>query len=205
MESLRRLLADLPSRFISAITGREGRSRQIIIAALSAICLLALAGTALLFAAQGDPLASGNAARSSTATRFAATLTPTDAPTATAHPTTPSGGGKKVSGKPVNVPKPPPPPPKPPAPPTATPCATATSVPTATATATATPTATATTSSGSSGAVSLAAFRASSCTPCGVNAGNNPSQSQIRAALDAAANLYGLPHNLLYGFAWQES
>jgi len=53
--------------------------------------------------------------------------------------------------------------------------------------------------------VSLAALRTSSCTPCGVNAGNNPSQSQIRAALDAAANLYGLPHNLLYGFAWQES
>jgi hypothetical protein len=38
-----------------------------------------------------------------------------------------------------------------------------------------------------------------------VNAGNNPSQAQIRAALDAAANLYGLPRNLLYGFAWQES
>jgi hypothetical protein len=208
MQSLRRLLADLRSRFVSAITGREGRSRQITIAALSAVCLLALAGTALLFAAQSDPLASGNAARSSSPTLFASTLTPTDAPTATAQPTkTPSGGGKKVSGKPVSVPKPPPPPPKPPAPPTATPCATATPVPTATATATATPTATATTatSSGSSIAVSLAALRVSSCTPCGVNAGNNPGQSQIRAALDAAANLYGLPHNLLYGFAWQES
>jgi hypothetical protein len=51
MGPLRRLLADLRSRFVSAITGREGRSRQITIAALSAICLLALAGTALLFAA----------------------------------------------------------------------------------------------------------------------------------------------------------
>jgi hypothetical protein len=203
MESLRRLLADLRSRFVSAITGREGRSRQITIAALSAICLLALAGTALLFAAQSDPRVSGNAAQSSP-TLFTATLTPTDAPTATAQATaTVSGGGKKVSGKPVNVPKPPPPPPKPPAPPTATPCATATPVPTATAPATAT--ATATTSSGSTGVVSLAALRASSCTPCGVNAGNNPSQPQIRAALDAAANLYGLPRNLLYGFAWQES
>ncbi|HEY1390636.1 MAG TPA: transglycosylase SLT domain-containing protein [Ktedonobacterales bacterium] len=205
MEPLRRLLADLLSRFVSAITGREGRSRQITIAALSAICLLALAGTTLLFAAQSDPLASGNAPQSSP-TLFLSTLTPTDAPTPTAQATaTTSGGGKKVSGKPVNVPKPPPPPPKPPAPPTATPCATATPVPTATATATATSTATATASSGSTGAVSLAALRASSCTPCGVSAGNNPSQAQIRAALDAAANLYGLPHNLLYGFAWQES
>lgn len=51
----------------------------------------------------------------------------------------------------------------------------------------------------------LALHLASSCTPCGQNAGNNPSQSQIRAALDSAANLYGLPHNLVYGFAWQES
>lgn len=46
---------------------------------------------------------------------------------------------------------------------------------------------------------------ASSCTPCGQPSGANPGQSQIRAALDAASNLYGLPHNLIYGFAWQES
>lgn len=51
----------------------------------------------------------------------------------------------------------------------------------------------------------MAVFQASSCTPCGQNSGANPSLSQIRAALDAAANQYGLPHNLLYGFAWQES
>lgn len=43
------------------------------------------------------------------------------------------------------------------------------------------------------------------CTPCGVDAGNNPSQTSIRAALDAAADRYGLPHNLVYGFAWEES
>jgi hypothetical protein len=210
MTSFRRLLNDLWNRFVAAITGREGRSRQITIAALSAICLLALAGTALLFAAQGDPRVSGNAAHSSTATLFAATLTPTDPPTATAQPTrtTTPGGGKKVSGKPVNVPKPPPPPPKPTVTPTATPCATATPLPTATATSTSTATATSTstsTATGSTSVVAVAAFRTNACTPCGVNAGNNPSQSQIRAALDAAANLYGLPHNLLYGFAWQES
>jgi hypothetical protein len=204
MQSLRQLLQDLRIRFVVAIAGREGRPRQVIVAALGALCLLALAGTALLFAAQSDPQASANLAQSSTATLFAATLTPTDAPTATAQATkSASGGGKTVSGKPVSVPHPPPPPPKPPANPTATPCATATSTPTATATNEATVTSTA--SSGSSGALSLAALGANSCTPCGVNAGNNASQSQIRAALDAAANLYGLPHNLLYGFAWQES
>lgn len=50
-----------------------------------------------------------------------------------------------------------------------------------------------------------AAQPANGCTPCGVAAGNNPSQSSIRSALDTAANRYGLPHNLVYGFAWQES
>ncbi|HEX3270759.1 MAG TPA: transglycosylase SLT domain-containing protein, partial [Ktedonobacterales bacterium] len=44
-------------------------------------------------------------------------------------------------------------------------------------------------------------------TPCGPNAylGNNPSQAQIRAALQSAASAYGLPVNLLYAVAWQES
>ncbi len=201
MRSLRPQLEDLRTRFISAIAGREGRSRQIIVAALSAICLFAVAATALLFAAQSAPQANRNLAQSSTATLYAATLTPTDSPTATPQPTkTTTGGGKTVSGKPVSVPHPPPPPPPPPATPTATPCATATPVPTATATsdATASPMT-------SSGNVSLAALQVNSCTPCGQNSGGNPSQSQIRAALNAAASLYGLPHNLLYGFAWQES
>jgi soluble lytic murein transglycosylase-like protein len=44
-------------------------------------------------------------------------------------------------------------------------------------------------------------------TPCGPNAyqGNNPTQAQIRAALQSAAATYGLPVNLLYAVAWQES
>jgi soluble lytic murein transglycosylase-like protein len=44
-------------------------------------------------------------------------------------------------------------------------------------------------------------------TPCGPTAyqGNNPSQAQIRAALQSAASAYGLPVNLLYAVAWQES
>jgi soluble lytic murein transglycosylase-like protein len=201
MRSLRPQLEDLRIRFISAIAGREGRSRQIIVAALSALCLLTVATTALLFAAQSDPQATRNLAQSATATLYAATLTPTDPPTATSQPTkSTTGGGKTVSGKPVSVPHPPPPPPPPPATPTATPCVTATSIPTATATsdATATPMT-------SSGNVSLAALQVNSCTPCGQNSGGNPSQSQIRVALNTAASLYGLPHNLLYGFAWQES
>jgi soluble lytic murein transglycosylase-like protein len=44
-------------------------------------------------------------------------------------------------------------------------------------------------------------------TPCGPNAyqGNNPTRAQIRAALQSAAATYGLPVNLLYAVAWQES
>jgi soluble lytic murein transglycosylase-like protein len=44
-------------------------------------------------------------------------------------------------------------------------------------------------------------------TPCGPGAylGNNPSQAQIHAALQSAASAYGLPVNLLYAVAWQES
>jgi hypothetical protein len=44
-------------------------------------------------------------------------------------------------------------------------------------------------------------------TPCGPGAylGNNPSQAQIRSALQSAASAYGLPVNLLYAVAWQES
>lgn len=43
------------------------------------------------------------------------------------------------------------------------------------------------------------------CTPCGVNAGNNPSRAAITAALNTAADTYHLPHNLVYAVAWQES
>ncbi|HEU5348387.1 MAG TPA: transglycosylase SLT domain-containing protein [Ktedonobacterales bacterium] len=202
MRPLRLLLDDLRVRFISAITGREGRTRQITIAALCALCLFALMGTALLFAAQSDPHPATNLAQTSTATVFTATQTPTDDPTATVKPSPTAAVPvtKKVSSKPVSVPPPPPPPP--PSTPTATPCPTE-AVPTATATPMAT--ATATSAPATTPAPSPAALWLSSCTPCGQNAGNNPSQSQIRAALDSAANLYGLPHNLLYGFAWQES
>lgn len=209
MRSLLSAFADLWGRFIAAITGREGRGRQFAIAALGALCIFAIVATGLLVAAQGDPPAARNLAQTTTGTLPTATLMPTDPATATTQPThtpTTSSGGKKVSSKPVSVPPPPPPPPPPPrATPTATPCPSPTAEPTATATATATSAPTVTSTSTSTTSTSNTALHANSCTPCGQNAGNNPSQAQIRAALDAAANLYGLPHNLVYGFAWQES
>lgn len=45
----------------------------------------------------------------------------------------------------------------------------------------------------------------SACQSCPTYAGNNPSQSQIRAALYTAADAYHLPRNLLLAVAWQES
>ena len=46
---------------------------------------------------------------------------------------------------------------------------------------------------------------ASTCRSCPTYTGNNPSQSQIAAALDAAADAYHLPRNLVRAVAWQES
>lgn len=43
------------------------------------------------------------------------------------------------------------------------------------------------------------------CTPCGVYLGGNPDHGQIRSALATAANVYRLPHNLLFAVAWAES
>lgn len=46
---------------------------------------------------------------------------------------------------------------------------------------------------------------APNCQTCPYYTGNNPSQSQIRAALVTAASTYHLPQNLLFAVAWQES
>lgn len=46
---------------------------------------------------------------------------------------------------------------------------------------------------------------AATCTPCPYYTGNNPSQAAIGAALDAAADTYHLPRNLVRAVAWQES
>jgi hypothetical protein len=85
----------------------------------------------------------------------------------------------------VHAPKPPPIPFKPKPTPTPTPRPTPTpgGTPTSTPTPTATP------------------------TPCGPGAytGGNPTQAQLRTALQTAASTYGLPVNMLYAVAWQES
>lgn len=203
MGLFRRLPDILRRRIASIVATSAPHQRRVMIAALCAICLLALTGTVLLFAAQRDPQGISNLARTSPTNALQnATETPADPPTVTPQPTTTptKSGGKTVSTKPVNVPHPPPPPPPPPATPTPTPCV----APTATPVATDTPT-NATGAAPSSSTLPLALHLASSCTPCGQYSGTNPSQSQIRGALDAAANLYGLPRNLVYGFAWQES
>ncbi len=46
---------------------------------------------------------------------------------------------------------------------------------------------------------------AGGCTPCGVDLGGAPTQGQVRSALATAANVYRLPHNLLFAVAWEES
>jgi hypothetical protein len=111
------------------------------------------------------------------------------------------------------VPTTPPPPPVPTAPPV-TPTATyCTPTPVPTATATTAPTATSTAAPSATGspvatatqAPPAASHAAGACQPCPYYAGNNPTQSAIRAALYTAADTYHLPRNLLLAVAWQES
>jgi len=180
--------------------------RHWLFLAACAVCLIAIAGVTLaLLSPKSAPTTTPSRIGAQLATASAtATLVPTIRPTVTRGPTPPVT--KVVSNQPVTVPPPPPQPTPPPATPTATPCpsptATATPSPTATATATSGPAATATGTA--AGALAQRAF--SPCAPpCGVPTGNNPSVAQIRTALSAAADQYGLPHNLLYGFAWEES
>lgn len=204
-------------RFSRWNTGLRAQPRARLVAASAALCILALAASLLVLMAQQPHLPAQLAEQTAPIPSPTAspTATPTHTPTAAPTPTAtlqpaPPPVTKKVSGIPLRVPAPPPSlPPRPVAPPTATPCPTATPAPTGTATPTATPTVTPTatsTATPSPTATTLAlAVPRSACTPCGVYAGTNPSQSAIRAALDAAAARYGLPTNLLYGVAWQES
>jgi len=110
-------------------------------------------------------------------TARSATATPTLAPTDTPSPTaTLKPTPRPTPAHPiVKAPPPPPVPTRPPATPTPKPVATGTPGPTP--------------------------------TPCGPGAylGGNPTQSQIRQALDQAADDYGLPRNLLLAVAWEES
>ncbi|GAC1447570.1 MAG: hypothetical protein PVSMB4_03220 [Ktedonobacterales bacterium] len=187
---------------------------QAIIASI-ALSILVLAGT--LVAASLRPDASDVGPRS-------ALIVPTHPATATATlPPTPTPTPRPVVVQ-TTVPHTPPPPAVPtpvPVTPTVTFCPTPTPVPTATATASPSPTATSAASPTPTGSVVPVAPAAAAgatnvmallvhtapaaCQPCPYYAGNNPSQSAIRAALYAAADTYTLPHNLLLAVAWQES
>jgi hypothetical protein len=109
--------------------------------------------------------------------------------------------------KPVSVVNAPPSPPIPTAPPspTVTICPTATPLPIPTPTDTPIPSPTGTATATATATAAQTEFFASSCQQCPYYSGNNPSQSQIRGALYAAADLYHLPRNLLLAVAWQES
>ena len=48
MRSLLGAVNDLWRRFIATISGREGRARQVVIAALGALCIFAIVATGLL-------------------------------------------------------------------------------------------------------------------------------------------------------------
>jgi hypothetical protein len=170
---------------------------------------LVVTGTLLVVSASPS-----NTASTSTPPTADATVTDTVAgtSTATAHPTATRKPTKAPANNPAKAPPPPPIPTPPAATPTVTFCPTATATrpaPTATATATTLPpTATSTaTTTGAVPANTLAymAPAAGACQSCPYYKGNNPSQSQIRTALYAAADQYHLPRNLLLAVAWQES
>ncbi len=184
------------------------------IVALTAVLLLTMGRAALSQRPQAH-IITATATATSTNTAVPPTRTPRPKPTATATPLPPPPVRTTVQ-KPL--PPPPPVPPKPPAPPTATPCPTPTPLPTATpapptAVPTDTPTVAATVAPTASSVASPSAAThtgvvtntLAGCTPCGVNAGNNPSRAAITAALDTAADTYHLPRNLVYSVAWQES
>ena len=189
----------------------QQRRSQWIVGIVAAFCILALASTLLVVLGNRGTPPSGPTAALATTTATD-TVAPTDTRGATRTPTT------THLPTPVSVVHAPPPPPVPthaPSPPTATPCPTATTAPpTATPTtpaATPTSTPSGATPSPSAAAASslyaqpLAARVSSACQSCPTYTGNNPSQSQIRAALYTAADTYHLPRNLLLAVAWQES
>jgi hypothetical protein len=170
-------------------------------AGIAILCVLMIITSLLIvralpFGQPGNPsLASHNPTSAGTAARL-----PTG--TSLSSPTRTPATKKPVSR--VNAPPPPPIPTPPPTTPTATACPTPTPLPAPTATATPLPpTATAVASpSATSGAAEIIG---GGCQECPYYKGHNPSQSQIRSAIIAAADLYHLPQNLLLAVAWQES
>lgn len=178
---------------------------QAIIACFG-LGILVLAGTLVAVNLRPEP---------SSPTPTSAIIAPTDPPTATVTQAPTATHTPKPVVVPTTVPHTPPPPAvptPPPATPTVTFCPTPTPLPAPTATATPAATATGTAATTATATASVAPARAAlpqgaqtACQPCPYYAGNNPSQSMIRAALYAAADTYHLPHNLLLAVAWQES
>ncbi|MGO8947297.1 MAG: transglycosylase SLT domain-containing protein [Ktedonobacterales bacterium] len=192
------------------------KQRRWMFAGLAAVSVLLIVSSLLIIiglsprqTVSSDPT-TVPATTTATATTLA-TVTPLPTPTHTVTPV-------PVQNQPISVVQAPPPPPVPTAPPnpptpTVQVCPTPTAFPTPTPTDTPLPSPTAT-STGTAGATATSATTATTgsallianeCQQCPYYSGNNPSQSEISSALDAAADLYQLPRNLLLAVAWQES
>jgi soluble lytic murein transglycosylase-like protein len=169
--------------------------RQQLIAAVAALCIIAVAGTVLAFTLRPAQTVTVERSLRAAAT---STLTPTLVPTATNTP-------HPVATTVPHTPPPPPVPTPPPATPTATPCPTATPTRAPTATPTSAPTATNTPGAAAPAPNTSPANFLAACQLCPYYKGNNPTQPAIQAALFAAADAYRLPRNLLQAVAWQES
>ncbi len=153
-------------------------SGQRMLAIVSALSLLMITGTLALMSMQ--PGKAPQTARVPTDTPFV-TATATLAPSATATLKPPATPSHPVVQGPKPPPIPGPPKPTPTPRPTATPAASATPGPTSTP--------------------------APTATPCGPGAyqGGNPTQALLRSAMQTAATTYGIPVNLVYSVAWEES
>jgi hypothetical protein len=192
---MRDLLPDLLAR----LRRLPPQRRTLLLGAgCGALAILVVAGS-LLALGMRDPTPRTAALVATIAPTSSPTVTLAPSPTHTPKVSHPAPPSTHLGGPP---PPPPPTPVPPPATPTATFCPTATTVPP-------TPT-TAPTSTGAAAPTPTSTPippppTASGCRPCPYYAGNNPSQSQIAAALDAAADAYHLPRNLVRATAWQES
>lgn len=196
MDGARRLLTRL---WRSARNADQRRQRLWLAVGSAAMVILLLTGSLLLFSGMGS------GPRKTTLTATLALSTATNTATASPRPTSTHPAPTAVPPPPTKIIAPPPPPPPTPTPPPATPtvsfCPTPTAAPAVTATATSQATGTATATSTPLPPTATP----SGCTTCPYYAGNNPSDAQIAAALDAAAAKYGLPKNLVRAVAWQES
>jgi hypothetical protein len=178
MQRVPRLL-DAIGRFFERVWVRAS-SGQRMLAIVSALSLFAITGTLTLMSIH--PGSAPQTVRVPTDTPLA-TMTATIAPSATATTKPAATPSHPV----VQGPKPPPIPFKP--------------------TPTATPRPTPTRTAGPSGTPTNTPLPTPTATPCGPGAyqGGNPTQAQLRTAMQTAASTYGLPENLVFSVAWEES